>query len=62
MSDPNVTARAAALAEEAWRHLTSRVIDNMLASGEDVSDTALYRQRMGEAVSALMEKLKETAR
>ena len=54
-----VPARSAAVAEDTWRYFTSQVMESMLASGEDATDTALYRRRRDEALAVLERKLRE---
>jgi hypothetical protein len=54
-----VPARSAAVAEDVWRYFTSQVIDSMLESGEDCTDTVLYLRRRREALAVLERKLRE---
>ena len=52
-----VPARSGAIAEDVWRYFTTQVIDDMLASGENCTDTGLYLRRRDEALTVLEQKL-----
>lgn len=57
----DIPTRSAAVAEDVWRYLATQVINGMLESGEDPTDTALYKRRQAEVAAALDRKLHELA-